>query len=90
MARRAESATETAIRMQNGPVNVPTKLKAEVTAGGGLHITITRTIPMGGQPFEAVTAEDWSLSPDGKTLTVHRLDDTPRGKVDAMMIFARQ
>ena len=85
----SEAVTETALRIQNSTVNVPTKLKAEVKPDGGLHITITRTIPMGAQSMEAVGTEDWSLSPDGKTLTVDRVDDTPRGKMSAKMVFLK-
>ncbi|HET6231771.1 MAG TPA: hypothetical protein VFE05_16975 [Longimicrobiaceae bacterium] len=84
----SETDTQTSIRMQNGPVPVPTKLKAAVT-DGGMHITIARTIPMGDHPFTGVTTEDWSLSADGRTLTVHRVDDSPRGQMVADMVFSK-
>jgi hypothetical protein len=69
---------------------VPTKLTAAVREDGGVHITIARTIAMGGSPIEAVTTEDWSLVADGKELRVHRVDDTPRGTIDAQMVFVKR
>ena len=85
----SETKTETKIRTQNGLVSVPTTLKATVTDNGGLHITIGREIPMGDQTFKGVSVEDWQLSADKKTLTIHRADETPRGKMEADMIFLK-
>lgn len=85
----SESRTETAIRTQDGMINVPTTLKAVVRDDGRLQITITREIPMQGQSFNGISIEDWALSPTGKLLTIHRADDTPRGKMEADMVFVR-
>ena len=84
-----ETVTATPIRGPGGLMQVPTKLKATVGVNGTVRIVITRTIAMGGPPMDAVTTEDWTLSEDHKTLTVHRVDDTPRGRVDAQMVFVR-
>lgn len=84
-----ETTTETSIRTPMGLVPVPTKLKAVVNADGGVSITILREFPMGGQTIRASTQETWKLSDDGKTLTVHRVDDSPRGQMTADMVFVR-
>lgn len=84
-----ETKTETMIRTPEGRVNVPTTLKATVGEAGKIQITITRDLQMPGKVFKGVTVEDWELSADGKTLTIHRADDTPRGKMQADMVFLR-
>jgi hypothetical protein len=85
-----ESKTEVQIRNQNGPLMVPATLKADSIENGKLKITISREIPMGETTFKGITVEDWELSADGKTLTIHRADDTPRGKVEMDMIFVKE
>jgi hypothetical protein len=81
--------TESKIRTQDGLVNVPTTLQATRDAGGGLHIVITRIITMGGQQITSHGTEDWQLSEDGKTLNVHRTDESPRGKTQSDMVFVK-
>jgi len=39
---------------------------------------------------EQTTTRKWSLSPDGKVLTVDYFFDTPRGNFEAKRVFARQ
>jgi hypothetical protein len=86
----AETKTETQMRTPAGMRSVPTTLKAVANEDGTLHITITRemTVP-DGRALKAVTTEDWQLSPDAKTLTIHRSDDTPRGKTESDMLFVK-
>ena len=84
-----ETSTTTKIRTPSGPTEVPTKLKATRGAQGGLSISIARQFEMNGEPIKAVTIETWELSADGKTLTVHRADETPRGKMECDMVFVR-
>jgi hypothetical protein len=85
----SESRTETPIRTQDGMIKVPTTLKAVVLDDGKLEITITRDVPIQGQNFKGISIEDWALSANGKVLTIHRADDTPRGKMEADMLFVR-
>lgn len=85
----SEVKTETGIRTQNGLIQVPTTLKAAAGEDGKLQITITREIPLPDKIFKGVTVEDWELSSDGKTLTIPRTDDTPRGKMQADMVFVK-
>lgn len=84
-----ETKTETSIRGPGGLMSVPTLLKAVVKDEGRLSITITRDISMPDRTFKAVTTEDWQLSADGKSLTIHKVDDTPRGKMESDMVFVK-
>jgi hypothetical protein len=84
-----DTKTETQIRTPAGARSVPTTLKAVAAEDGTLRVTITRDIDMpDGAAVKAVTVEDWKLSADAKTLTIHRNDDGPRGKTE-YMIFVK-
>ena len=86
----AETKTETQMRTPAGMRSVPTTLKATASEDGTIHITITREMAApDGRALKAVTTEDWQLSPDAKTLTIHRADDTPRGKTESDMLFVK-
>jgi hypothetical protein len=85
-----ETKTETQIRTPAGTRSVPTTLKAAAAEDGKLRITITREITTpDGRALKLVSTEDRQLSPDAKTLTIHRNDDTPRGKTESDMIFVK-
>lgn len=85
-----ETRTETQIRTPGGMRAVPTTLKAVAAEDGTLRITITREINTpDGRALKGTTTEDWRLSPDAKTLTIHRADDSPRGKFESDMIFTK-
>ena len=85
-----ESKTQAQIRTPNGLVNVPTTLKAIEAGDEKLQITITRELNMNGNSFKGVTVENWQLSADGKTLTIHKIDEMPQGKVESEMIFIKE
>lgn len=81
-----ESSVET-----DGPMGkVPVKLKAELGGDGRLKLVQTRTMNTQMGEFTLTTRETWELSADGKTLTVKREMDTPRGSNTTEMIFAKQ
>ena len=86
-----ETKAETQMRTPAGTRNVPTTLKAEPVEGGGLHITITRERPgRDGGTMRLTTVEDWRLGAGGKTLDIHRSDETPRGeKFESDMVFVK-
>lgn len=65
-------------------------LQAKVEKDGGLKLTQNRSFegPMGAMTIK--TVETWSLSEDGKTLTVSSSTETPRGTRNQKMVFARQ
>ncbi|MCU1348249.1 MAG: hypothetical protein JWO56_1279 [Acidobacteria bacterium] len=83
----SETKSESTIRMPGGPVKTPVALKAVVSETGGLAITIDRELP--NKAGHATTNEEWELSPDGKTLTVHRTDVAPLGKQESEMVFVK-
>lgn len=84
-----ESHIESPMRGPNGLVNVPTTLRAVVNPDRQVHIVIGRDLTMAGSSFHATTTEDWKLSTDGRTLTVHRTDESPRGTRTSDMVFVR-
>jgi hypothetical protein len=85
-----ETKTETPVRTPKGLLMVPTVLSARSTGQNALHISIVREVPMGASPFKGVTTEEWELSKDGKTLNIHKVDDTPRGKLESQMVFRKE
>jgi hypothetical protein len=86
----AETTATTRIRTPDGTMDVPTRLRARHGDDGRLHITITRELPLGGQTVTAIGTEAWALSADGRTLTVHRVEQMPRGgEMRFDMVFAR-
>lgn len=66
----------------------PMTKKAEVK-GGKLHITSTRRMntPMG--EFTVVTREEWSMSADGKTLTIKNSVESQRGTMTSEMVYGK-
>lgn len=65
------------------------KLKAELQKDGTLNLSLVRKFntPMG--EAEASTKEKWTLSADGKTLTIDRDQTSPRGSLSAKMVFTK-
>lgn len=68
------------------------KLKAEWKDGGKmLELTNVRKFngPDGGE-MTFTTKEHWMLSEDGKSLTIHRSSDSPRGPQNYTLVFNKQ
>ena len=59
-------------------------------SGSTLELSSVRAGNFNGQDFKATTVEKLSLSGDGKTLTVNRHSESPRGAQDSTMVFAKQ
>ena len=55
--------------------------------GKTLELSSVRSGNFNGNEFKATTVDKLSLSSDGKTLTVKRNGESPRGPVDATMVF---
>lgn len=68
---------------------MPVKYKAAM-AGGKLDLSSSRSFsgPMG--EIAITTKETWTLSADGKMLTVVREQSTPRGTNSSIMVFAKK
>lgn len=86
----SEGTTTTRVRTPNGALEVPARLRARHGDDGRLHITITREMPMRGQTVTATGTEEWELSADGRTLTVHRVEQMRQGaEMRFDMVFVR-
>lgn len=86
----SETKSEIMIRTPNGPVSVPTVLKAVPLENERLQTEISREQRMGEKTMKWTTVEIWQLSADGKTLTIYRKDDTPRGKMEGEYVFVKK
>jgi hypothetical protein len=75
---------------QEGPMGaMPVTVKAKIE-DGKLKLSQSRTFssPMGEATL--TTNETWSLSEDGKTLTVNRETASPRGNMSSEMVFTKK
>ena len=80
---------ETVVEIDGPNGKMPVKYKGAIAAGTAtLSSSRSFTGPMGEV---TITGKDlWTLSPDGKTLTVVREQTTPRGSVSSTMVFAKK
>ncbi|HXT61444.1 MAG TPA: hypothetical protein VN696_00275 [Pyrinomonadaceae bacterium] len=58
--------------------------------GNTLELTSIRAGSFNGNDFKATTTDKLSLSADGKTLTIVRHAESPRGTTDSTMVFNKQ
>lgn len=80
----------TKVRTPNGPLEVPTTMKAVAAENGELTITIERELPSrDGTSFKGTTVETWRLGADGKTLTIERADQMRSRSFNSTMVFTR-
>ena len=80
---------ETIVEIDGPNGKMPIKYKAVVEAGKA-NLSSTRSFsgPMGD--ITATTKDTWTLSPDGKTLTVVRLQSSPRGERTSTLVFVKK
>lgn len=64
----------------------PMTKKAQIK-DGKLHITSSRTFTTQMGEITMTTREEWSLSADGKTLTVKNSVESPRGTMTSEMVY---
>ncbi len=76
---------ETSVDMESPAGPIPVKYQAKKD-GAVLKLSQTRTINV---QMTFTTKEEWSLSQDGKTLTVNREMTTPRGTNSSTMVFKK-
>ena len=74
----------------SGAMGGKMSLKAKVEKDGKLQLTQTREFETQMGAMSLKTTENWSLSADGKTLTVKREMETPRGNNSSEMVFTKQ
>lgn len=84
-----KETTEDASAANPGMGMAGAKLKAELQKDGTLNLSLVRKFntPMG--EAEATTKEKWTLSADGKSLTIDLSRATPRGSASATMVFKK-
>jgi hypothetical protein len=73
------------VRTPEGRQEAPTTMKARMSEAGRLHIDIVREFGLAGGTVRGRSSEDWSLSPDGKTLTVRQA----RPNMVSSLVFAK-
>lgn len=71
------------VRTPQGMQEVPTSMVTRIDNAGQVHIAVTRETP-GAAPV--TSTEDWTLSPDAQTLTVHLV----RGPQASDLVFRRR
>ena len=80
---------ETIVEIEGPNGKMPVKYKGTIE-GGKANLSSTRTFtgPMG--EVTSMTKDSWSLSADGKTLTVAREQTSPRGTNSSTLVFAKK
>ncbi len=80
---------ETSVDQTSPMGTIPVKLKAKAE-DKKLKLSQSRTISGQMGEMTLTTKEEWSLSTEGKTLTVSRESTTPRGTNSSTMVFTKQ
>ena len=80
---------ETTVEVDGPNGKLPVKYKGSIESGKA-NLSTSRSFsgPMG--EVTITTKEVWSLSSDGKTLTVERENTTPRGTNSSTLVFAKK
>jgi hypothetical protein len=82
--------TETTAEATGGRGGTST-MKAEWKDGGKtLELKRVSKFNFQGNDVTATTTEDWSLSADGKTLTIKRSSESPRGSQTSTLVFDKK
>jgi len=81
---------ETSVNQETPMGAMPVKLKAEMEKDGKLKLSSSRTFNTPNGEMTMTTKETWSLSEDGKTLTVKREMESPRGTNSSEMVFMKK
>lgn len=58
--------------------------------GQTLTISYTITFQRNGEPLEITGTEAWSLSADGKTLTLQTVSNSPQGELAMKMVYDKE
>ena len=74
----------------SGAMGGKTALQAKADKDGNLTLLQTRNVETQMGAITLKTTETWSLSADGKILTVKREAETPRGTNSSEMVFTKQ
>lgn len=80
---------ETKAEQETPMGKIPVSYKADLDQGGKLTLHSSRTFSTQMGEMTMTTKETWTLSGDGKTLTVKRETQTPRGAQASEMVFTK-
>lgn len=80
---------ETKVEQETPMGKFPVAYKANLEKGGKLNLSSSRTISGQMGEMTITTKETWQLSEDGKTLTIKRETETPRGAQSSEMVFTK-
>ena len=80
---------ETNVEQDSGMGKVPVTLNAKLD-GGKLNLSSSRKFSGPNGEISASTKEAWTLSADGKTLTVQRDVESPRGTNSSTLVFVKK
>jgi hypothetical protein len=79
----------TTIQQESQMGTVPVSLTGKLD-GGTLNLASSRTFNGPNGEITATTKDTWTLSADGKTLTVNRESTSPRGTNSSTMVFVKK
>jgi len=79
----------TTIQQESQMGQIPVSLTGKLD-GGTLNLSSSRTFNGPNGEVTATTKDTWTLSSDGKTLTVNRESQTPRGANSSTMVFVKK
>ena len=80
---------ELKVEMDGPNGKMPVTFKGTQEADGSLKLSSSRTFSGGMGEITMTTKETWTLSADGKTLTVDRENTTPRGAQTSKLVFTK-
>jgi hypothetical protein len=80
---------ETKVEMDGPNGKMPVIYKGTQEADGSLKLSSSRTFSGGMGEITMTTKETWTLSADGKTLTIDRENTTPRGAQTSKLVFTK-
>ena len=74
----------------DGPMGkMPVTYKGSLRTDGSLELSSSRSFNGPQGTITTTTKETWGLSADGKTLTVDRVNSTPRGEQTSKLVFSK-
>lgn len=73
-----------------GRISGKAALKAKWQGETVLELSSVLNTNIQGNDVTITTTEHWELADGGKTLKVHRTQETPRGKQEAKLVFAKK
>lgn len=82
--------TESSVDVQGRMPSKATLKAAWANDGNTLELSRKQTGTFNGQEFSFTTTEKWTLSEEGKVLTILRSSETPRGKQESTLVFNKK